>query len=121
MRHQMLSERRFFGEFVGFSEPEPKAVLPVEQTAGAFIEKLGELALERLDAMAAKEEKWWLGKAPFFDVERERIWIFWRRLLHTAHHRAQLTGYLRILNKPVPPIYGPTADATRTEDSARRA
>ena len=48
----------------------------------------------------------------FFDVERARIWVFWRRVLHTAHHRTQLTVYLRLLDRPVPPIYGPTADVT---------
>jgi hypothetical protein len=40
---------------------------------------------------------------PFFDVERERLWIFWRRVLHTAHHRTQLTVYLRLLDRPFPP------------------
>jgi uncharacterized damage-inducible protein DinB len=128
MRHHMLSERRFFGEFLGFSELEPSKVLPVEQTVNAFANRLRELAIRRLDEIAAKDEKWWLEKARFFDVERQRIWIFWRRILHTAHHRAQLTGYIRMLNKPVPPVYGPTADATwigadptHTEDAARRA
>jgi len=29
---------------------------------------------------------------------------------HLAHHRGQLTVYLRLLDVPVPPIYGPTAD-----------
>ena len=29
---------------------------------------------------------------------------------HLAHHRAQLTVYLRLHDKPVPSIYGPTAD-----------
>ncbi len=50
--------------------------------------------------------------APVFDVQRERIWIFWRRVLHTAQKRAQLTVYLRLLNKAVPAAYGPTADVT---------
>jgi hypothetical protein len=49
---------------------------------------------------------------PFFDVKRQRIWIFWRRVLHTAHHRSQLTVYLRLLGKKVPATYGPTADVT---------
>lgn len=31
-------------------------------------------------------------------------------LSHSAHHRGQLTVYLRLLDVPVPPIYGPTAD-----------
>lgn len=29
---------------------------------------------------------------------------------HVAHHRGQLTVYLRLLDVPVPPTYGPTAD-----------
>jgi uncharacterized damage-inducible protein DinB len=31
-------------------------------------------------------------------------------LNHLYHHRGQLTVYLRLLNKPVPGAYGPTAD-----------
>jgi uncharacterized damage-inducible protein DinB len=31
-------------------------------------------------------------------------------LNHTYHHRGQLSVYLRLLNVPVPPVYGPTAD-----------
>jgi hypothetical protein len=29
---------------------------------------------------------------------------------HLAHHRGQLTVYLRLNDKPIPSIYGPTAD-----------
>ncbi len=29
---------------------------------------------------------------------------------HWYHHRGQLTVYLRLLNVPVPPVYGPSAD-----------
>jgi uncharacterized damage-inducible protein DinB len=31
---------------------------------------------------------------------------------HTVHHRGQLSVYLRLLDVPVPPMYGPTADET---------
>ena len=31
-------------------------------------------------------------------------------LSHLVHHRAQLGGYYRLLNVPVPSVYGPTAD-----------
>jgi uncharacterized damage-inducible protein DinB len=31
-------------------------------------------------------------------------------LHHLVHHRGQLTVYLRLLDVPLPPIYGPTAD-----------
>lgn len=30
---------------------------------------------------------------------------------HMVHHRGQLTVYLRLLDKPVPEIYGPSADS----------
>jgi hypothetical protein len=29
---------------------------------------------------------------------------------HFVHHRGQLTVYLRLLDVPIPPLYGPTAD-----------
>jgi uncharacterized damage-inducible protein DinB len=31
-------------------------------------------------------------------------------LRHLAHHRGQMTVYLRLLDIPVPSIYGPSAD-----------
>jgi uncharacterized damage-inducible protein DinB len=105
-RHQLLSERRFFGEFLGSPEPEPASVLATE----AYADRLIELARPRLRYLAAQPDAWWLETRPFFDVERQRIWIFWRRVLHSAHHRTQLSVYLRLLNKPVISIYGPTAD-----------
>lgn len=43
---------------------------------------------------------------PFFEVERQRIRIFWRRVLHMAHHRTQLTVYLKMLDRTVPSTYG---------------
>lgn len=114
MKHQLLSERRFFGEFLGSAEPAPGDVVPKEETLAAFQNRLCELARARLGYLASRSQDWWLERAPFFDVVRERIWIFWRRVLHTAHHRTQLTVCLRLLGKPVPPTYGPTADATWT-------
>jgi uncharacterized damage-inducible protein DinB len=112
LRHQLLSERRFFGEFLGTPEPAPAAVLPAAAGVSDFAARLVELARPRLVFMAAQAEPWWLERVRFFDVERERIWIFWRRVLHSAHHRTQLTVYLRLLGKPVLSTYGPTADIT---------
>jgi uncharacterized damage-inducible protein DinB len=114
MKHQLLSERRFFGEFLGSPEPAPADVVPAEATPAAYRRRFIELASARLAFLASRPQEWWLERTAFFDVVRERIWIFWRRVLHTAHHRTQLTVYLRMLNKPVPPTYGPTADATWT-------
>jgi uncharacterized damage-inducible protein DinB len=112
LKHQLLSERRFFGEFLGSPEPPPSEVLPTEQSPKAFAERMHRFALARLPFLATRDQAWWLERVPFFDVERERVWIFWRRVLHTAHHRTQLTVYLRLLGKEVPSTYGPTADVS---------
>lgn len=128
MKHQLLSERRFFAEFIGLpGEPEPAAVLPSELTPAAFCRRNEELCKPRLERMAGCDQAWWLEVVPFFDVHRQRIWVFWRRVLHTAHHRTQLSVYLRLLGKSVPSNYGPTADVTwqgadptRSVDAAAR-
>lgn len=112
LKHQLLSERRFFGEFLGTPEPAPEEVLPSVLTVGTCCQRVAELAKSRLPFFADQHEEWWAGVTPFFNVQRERIWIFWRRVLHTAHHRTQLTVYLRMLDKDVPSTYGPTADVT---------
>ena len=110
MKHQLLSERRFFAEFLSHPEPVAKEVLPADVTVAAFTARLVELVVTRLTWLAMLKEAQWVETAKFFDVERQRIWVFWRRILHSAHHRTQLTVYLRLLDRPVPPVYGPTAD-----------
>jgi len=112
MKHQLLSERRFFAEFLGVPEVAAEQVLPGRLAVADFSQRMLELASPRLGFMAEREEEWWRTVVPFFDTRRERIWIFWRRVLHTAHHRTQLTVYLRLLGKPVPATYGPTADVS---------
>ena len=112
MQHQLLSERRFFSEFLGSPEPPAKELLPLSNTIDALATRLVDLATPRLNWLSAVSEADWLATTKFFDVERQRIWIFWRRVLHSAHHRTQLTVYLRLLQKTVPATYGPTADVT---------
>ena len=104
----------YWGHGHKLEEPAAAAVLPESQSIDAFVRRMTELALPRLDFLAGRDEAWWLSEVPFFDVRRERVWVFWRRVLHTAHHRTQLTVYLRLLDRPVPATYGPTADVTWT-------
>ncbi len=126
-KHELLSARRFFGGFLGLPEPDAALVVPNPLTVESAVTRLGQLARARLPRLANESRAWWDTNVKFFDVERTRVWVFWRRILHTAHHRTQLTVYLRLLDRPVPPIYGPTADVTwsdadptRTVDAARR-
>jgi uncharacterized damage-inducible protein DinB len=127
IEHELLSERRFFGEFLGLPEPPAEQVLPETRTPVSYATRMLDLSRARLKFLAEQNQEWWLTVVPFFDVERERIWIFWRRVLHTGHHRTQLTVYLRLLDKRVPSTYGPTADVkwegadpTRSVEAAGR-
>lgn len=112
MKHQLLSERRFFAEFLGLPEAAVNAILPAELSVARLKERMLQLALPRLPFLAERDAAWWITVVPFFDAQRQRVWIFWRRVLHTAHHRTQLTVYLRLMGKAVPATYGPTADVT---------
>jgi uncharacterized damage-inducible protein DinB len=111
--HQLLSERRFFAQFVGIDEPPVEELLPPgdQPVVAEYIEKYLWLAKRRLPQFAAARTDWWLGKVPFFDgIPRERIWTFWRRVLHTCHHRTQVQSWLRLAGSHVPTIYGPSGD-----------
>lgn len=121
IEHELLSERRFFGEFLGLPEVPANEVLPEARTPEGYANRMVELCRPRLNFLAEQNEEWWLTTVPFFDVERERIWIFWRRVLHTAHHRAQLGVYLRLLNRSVPSTYGPTADVSWADADPTRS
>jgi uncharacterized damage-inducible protein DinB len=130
LTHQILSERRFFAEFIGLAEPPVETLLPAgdRPSVQAYVDRVLKLARARLPPLADADESFWLASVPFFDVRRQRIWVFWRRVLHTAHHRAQVGDCLRLLGGPVPATYGPTADVTWsgadptvTLDAARRS
>ncbi len=66
MTHQLLSERRFFAEFLGLPEPPSNAVLPGDKTVAAFSARLVELARPRLTLLAAQNNAWWTESARFF-------------------------------------------------------
>ena len=54
--------------------------------------------------------KWRLKAGGHIVMEQPRHVVLRDTLNHLAHHRGQLTVYLRLLDQPVPAIYGPSAD-----------
>src|SRR5262249_606085 len=62
MKHQLLSERRFFGEFLGTPEPSSSEVLPQGHTPNDYARRLYDLARPRLDFLAPQIETWWLAR-----------------------------------------------------------
>lgn len=114
LAHQLLSERRFFAEFVGLDEPAVEELLPTgdRPPTHAYIDRYVWLARRRLPQFAAGTLDWWLEERAFFGgLRRQRVWVFWRRVLHTCHHRTQVQTWLRLAgHEPVPAIYGPSGD-----------
>lgn len=75
-----------------------------EKTLAVAVETLKECTDDQLsETWTARRGEQIISKAPKREVIR-------RALDHVIHHRGQLTVYLRLLNIPVPPTFGPTAD-----------
>lgn len=112
--HQILSERRFFAQFIGTNEPPADELLPAADSGvGDYVTRYVALAKDRMPQLARQPSSWWLEERPFFEgLMRQRIWTFWRRVLHTCHHRTQVQTWLRLAGSHVPPIYGPSGDVT---------
>ena len=111
--HQILSERRFFAQFVGTVESPVEDLLPPgdQSPVQAHLYQYVMLARRRLPQLGVATAEWWLTEMPFFGrLKRQRIWTFWRRVLHTCHHRTQVQTWLRMAGQHVPPIYGPSGD-----------
>ena len=73
---------------------------------------LGGVVQQVADDLRQGTAAWWLESRPFFGgLRRERIWVYWRRVLHTCHHRTQVQAWLRLAgHEPVPAIHGPSGD-----------
>lgn len=108
MVHQCVSEDTWMRNMLGIA-PDAKA-LPEDESRLGFLRHYARLSTLRRDLLSEKPANWWGEEVRFFDVPRDRAWVFLRRLTHSAHHRGQLTVYLRLLGRPVYSTYGPTAD-----------
>jgi uncharacterized damage-inducible protein DinB len=108
MVHQCVSEDLWMKNMLGIDLGEPP--LPAEETRLAFLRKYAHASGRRLERLRAMPDDWFEGITKFFDVQRTRVWVLTRRIAHSAHHRGQLTTYLRLLGKDLYSTYGPTAD-----------
>ena len=108
MVHQCMSEDGWMKNMLGIDVGLP--VLPAEETRLAFINHYAAVSAARLDVLRQKPDAWFQEPTAFFDTTRSRAWVLVRRFTHSAHHRGQLTTYLRMWGQPLFSTYGPTAD-----------
>jgi len=92
-----------------FSQPEAKSRQEVLETYSKSLAS-ARASLKSMDD-ARLTSTWSLTRNGKPVMEMPRI-AFLRSILmnHTYHHRGQLSVYLRLLDVPVPSIYGPSAD-----------
>ena len=108
MVHQCVSEDNWMKKMLGIQANQ--AALPQIETRIEFIKWYAQLSEIRFEHLRTKPDEWFEEDIEFFEVTRSRAWVLTRRIAHTAHHRGQLTAYLRILGKNLYSTYGPSAD-----------
>ena len=108
MVHQCVSENNWMRDMLGIAVVHPP--LPADESRQSFITHYGLCASDRLAALSQQPDEWFEQATKFFDVDRSRAWVLTRRIAHSAHHRGQLTVYLRLWGDALYSTYGPTAD-----------
>ena len=108
MVHQCVSEDNWMRNMLGIAIGHPP--LPPEESRQAFIAHYERCSAERLRVLAQQPDEWFEQTTKFFDVSRSYAWVLTRRIAHSAHHRGQLTVYLRLWGEALYSTYGPTAD-----------
>jgi len=79
----------------------------LDQAAGGARQAFAKTTDEHLNT------NWQLKAGGKVVMEAPRYEFIQDTLLHWAHHRGQMTVYLRLLGAKVPAIYGPSADDTQ--------
>lgn len=84
-------------------------------TAAELIAALDKAVAQARDALQKTTDehlatKWKLLAGGQLAMEQPRREVIRDAFLHSAHHRGQLTVYLRMLESKVASVYGPTAD-----------
>ncbi len=84
-------------------------------TSAEFVAALDKAVAQAREALQQTtddhlETPWRLLAAGELAFEQPRHEVIRDTFLHSAHHRGQMTVYLRLLGAKVPSVYGPTAD-----------
>ncbi len=92
-----------------FTPPEPKSVQEIQESFEQSV-RTSETVLNEMTDQEA-QGSWTLKRGDREIFTQPRIGVMRSIMLnHWYHHRGQLSVYLRLLDVPVPVVYGPTAD-----------
>jgi uncharacterized damage-inducible protein DinB len=98
---------------IDFAAAPFKPVFP--NTTAEILDTFEKSLARAVEALAKASDKdmeviWKARRGEQVIYEMPRASVVRRTLEHAIHHRGQLTVYLRLLDVPVPPTFGPTAD-----------
>lgn len=79
-------------------------------TTPALLEAFDAMTRDSLEALKKKDDAWIRKKADFFGTPTTNGRILGYQVVHEAHHRGQLSTYIRITGGKVPAICGASAD-----------
>ncbi len=114
------------GQWATSTLAKDKIEMAADQKYEPYVPASKEALLARFDTETAEAKavlaafapaKWddnWkfvAGGQAWIDDTKYEVWRTWV-MNHLVHHRAQLGVYLRLLDKPIPGTYGPSADET---------
>ena len=97
---------------LGGPPPKFEALASTKQILELFDRNVIAARAALVETTDAEFKKPWAFKVGGRTVDTNPKYTVYRRsvLNHLAHHRGQLTVYLRLTSAPVPAVYGPTAD-----------
>ena len=100
----------------GFDMAAPQPPRTAPESRAALLQEFDEKATVLREALAQTDEAtlaqpWTLRRGDHVIFTQPKAAILRGfGISHMVHHRGQLSVYLRLLDVPVPPSYGPTAD-----------
>jgi uncharacterized damage-inducible protein DinB len=105
----MIAADGFDASQANFTPPQPASVEEIQKTFEQSVRDAETNLVGISDEAARSLWKLTMGSKELFSQPRVNVL---RSILlnHWYHHRGQLSVYLRLLNVPVPSIYGPSRD-----------
>ncbi len=114
MWHLITSRRWFLEEQLKLpiSDKMKLALAKTPSTTEHMLEALDVVMEEELGHLRGKDEYWLREDTEFFGRNTTLGGLLYAMIKHEAHHRGQLSAYLRAMGARVPGVYGESADET---------
>ena len=107
-----LTEDEFDFAVAGWKPFSPQSTAELVEQFDANIKAAAETLKGQADERMGEKWKLKSGDHVLFEMPRAMV-VRFVGLNHVIHHRGQLSVYLRLLDVPLPSIYGPSADENR--------